>query len=1241
MSIKKILVSLIAGAVMTTAFALSAIAADALGGANFDSNAGVVFDGTNYYASLAEAVKGVHGADAVLYCKPDADLGSMTHGHVCNDLTVYGNGAYLSGGEQDFEIDQPSASGTSCAGLTGDITVRVDNLTGAGLWGTKSSEHTVNAVFTNCEALGKVYITGTAGEVNITLENCTFTGNDVSGCKVYSNTYGTITLDNVDFSGVDQPVALNNKSTGTQTIIMTDCDFDSCGAASKDYTVPVSVKSSVDGGTSVLTVDNCTFTGTVTNSIGQDADILLDYGVGKTDAVIKNTAGKVGVETASNEASYTETSKDKVYVADNKTEEAKEPVAKIGEKLYTSIQTAVDAAEENNVIVVLDNITAEVLPTADSSNHDASAFIHTDKDDVITLDLNGKTISVKGADEAKYDTLAIRNIGNLTITDTSDAKTGKITLAFDGTQEVGSSQIHSTILNYGTLTINGGTIENTATTGYSPYAIYNYSWGGNAVLTINDGVISSERTYAVIQAIYDDFSKNNNFVTVNGGTINGGLYSWYQGACLDAALKINGGTFNAGTSTEALRVRTSGTFAMPVVISDAAVINGATRIQAAADVNGKYYANIKTAFEAAQNGEKVKLLGNVTLSDVLLYADRNGKTWNGSYAFDFRINKDITLDLNGYTIKSTGGSDSQPYAIFCVDGAGKLTVEDTSAEKTGKIICAATAPGRSYNVVLYNEAGDIVLNGGTFINSSEVEGLDHLVIDSVTAGDTSLVINDGAKLISNKDEFALIVRSQGGAGTQNVNINGGEVEGGIWVVLKNGGNDVMNFTVTDGTFTANEDALVVSNYAAPADGATADDVSIAGGTFYGNVRIGTNTGNLLSDGFISGGLFSNDVNEYTTADFAAVPQYNGMYAIVDENLAVEAIEVKFKDVTATDAEGEKLYNINLVATDEDIINRLNSADLTFKLTSVHDMAYTIIASNDEIKINPVNNSDDRYEFHFNGKTDVETDTANTITIGQVKFEGYGEYDFEIVADAPNAVHATTLYDNIVDTFVPNGEDGVQAGELIVTDKIDGDYIAVPTRNLIINVDFPNSVEEQTIAYNDMKVVVSGGDLAEAITIDLGSDAVETEIETENDKADAKYFADFVDGAYVVTVTDVLTLNNSYNVEVSGAGYRTARYTVTMNCEEYKTLNFWNNVKDNAVEVEEKKDSSKKNVTFLAGDIVKDSVINIYDLSAVVSYFGEIDLNKSGEYNAYAKYDLNRDGKIDSMDVAYVLVSWGK
>ncbi len=42
---------------------------------------------------------------------------------------------------------------------------------------------------------------------------------------------------------------------------------------------------------------------------------------------------------------------------------------------------------------------------------------------------------------------------------------------------------------------------------------------------------------------------------------------------------------------------------------------------------------------------------------------------------------------------------------------------------------------------------------------------------------------------------------------------------------------------------------------------------------------------------------------------------------------------------------------------------------------------------------------------------------------------------------------------------------------------------------------------------------------------------------------------------------------------------------------------------------------------------------------MVSYFG--DEHSVTAESPYAKYDLNRDGKIDSIDVAYVLVSWGR
>ena len=165
----------------------------------------------------------------------------------------------------------------------------------------------------------------------------------------------------------------------------------------------------------------------------------------------------------------------------------------------------------------------------------------------------------------------------------------------------------------------------------------------------------------------------------------------------------------------------------------------------------------------------------------------------------------------------------------------------------------------------------------------------------------------------------------------------------------------------------------------------------------------------------------------------------------------------------------------------------------------------------------------------------------------------------------------------------------------------------------------------------MKATISGGDLTEPRAIAFGTDAAVADPETETFSFDQNTCTYTYTGAFVKNLT--------YNVTIEGEGYRTARYTVNLN--EEKTLSFWNNAKDAAVAIETGNDGSEATVTYLAGDIVMNNTIDIYDLSAVVSYFGEVDLNTDETMYGYAKYDLNRDGKIDSKDVAMVLVSWGK
>ena len=377
---------------------------------------------------------------------------------------------------------------------------------------------------------------------------------------------------------------------------------------------------------------------------------------------------------------------------------------------------------------------------------------------------------------------------------------------------------------------------------------------------------------------------------------------------------------------------------------------------------------------------------------------------------------------------------------------------------------------------------------------------------------------------------------------------------------------------------------------------------------------------------IIGGSNISSIDYSASEKLITVESHDGttdVFEINDNGSIVKAgadkITVVFKETSEAN-----VYEIALQAAGEKAINRLNSMDISFANNSQliagvpGAIDYTIEGNSaNNITVNNVVN--DRYEFHFNGKDNV-SDTAKELVIGTVTFTGYGVINFAIDNSETNAVHATKTADSIVETYTTaDGNliiDYVNAADGTNDSAIDNVTLSVPTNKLTVNIAMNNKVNDNAKDYQKMKVAIAGGTYSEEI--ELGTDGVA-----------------LTNDAYVIERD--LAENTPYTVTVSGEGYRTARYTVTMNAD--KVLNFWNNVKDKAVEVEEGKEASAKEVTFLAGDIVKDGTINIYDLSAVVSYFGTI--NNVDAESEYAKYDLNRDGKIDSKDVAYVLVSWGK
>ena len=263
---------------------------------------------SGYAATLTEALTAAYKANAgaiTIVCRPGADVGTMTHGHVADDLTIYGNDAYLSGGECDLEVDTYTFSratgkqATDGAYLAKDITITAYELDNLGVWGERHTDHTVTVNLTDCDGkalegktnVQRVYISGTTGVNNITLTDCDFL---TKATAVYSNADGAIKAVKCSFTGGQVPFNINHKANGTQTVAVENCRFTNCGDADgwKQFAAPLRLVNS-GAGTQSAEVTGCAFADTV----GANGDILL--GDGRTDQASNDVALKV-TDTAAN-----------------------------------------------------------------------------------------------------------------------------------------------------------------------------------------------------------------------------------------------------------------------------------------------------------------------------------------------------------------------------------------------------------------------------------------------------------------------------------------------------------------------------------------------------------------------------------------------------------------------------------------------------------------------------------------------------------------------------------------------------------------------------------------------------------------------------------------------------------------------------------------------------------------------------------------------------------------------------
>ena len=262
----------------------------------------VYYNGATY-ATLAEALKGVYMSTptetAKVYCKADADVGTLTHGHVADDIIIYGNGAVISGGEGDIEIDtykysrETGVQAQDGSYLDKDITVKVYDLDGIAAWGQRNTDKTINLVFENCQNMDRIYFTNTAndeGKINITLNDCSFDGNKGSNTNtsVYSNAAGDINITNTSFKNIVVGLNINHKSAGVQNITLDNCVFEDCSlpadaeaANASTYAAPIRIVTRNDATTNLI-VKNVEIVYTDDNTNCGNGDILL--GDGRYDA---------------------------------------------------------------------------------------------------------------------------------------------------------------------------------------------------------------------------------------------------------------------------------------------------------------------------------------------------------------------------------------------------------------------------------------------------------------------------------------------------------------------------------------------------------------------------------------------------------------------------------------------------------------------------------------------------------------------------------------------------------------------------------------------------------------------------------------------------------------------------------------------------------------------------------------------------------------------------------------------
>lgn len=467
-------------------------------------------------------------------------------------------------------------------------------------------------------------------------------------------------------------------------------------------------------------------------------------------------------------------------------------------RYYMTLQQAVDAAEDDETVVVAKDLSAsgaEYLVTLD------------DESKTVTVDLNGKTLlytgSGTGSNPQNGEAISV-SAGKLVL------KNGTVNMVND---EAGGSvywgiRVHGT----GSLVMSKVAVKSED----SPLFMSAVSAGGKIYLTLDECHIEG-----VYSAVYMNGSTSPAEITINNSTIvskDVGIY---------VSNSVNTGNRQKLTITDST---VTGTTAIEVKHTDA-TITGCTLISTAAEqksqINGNGSCTEGFAFAVTGNGDTDKTTGTVVVSGCKFYngkpsstdaeengfyfvfttaegasvtvdgeaadetavygayearvsnawfdtfenavknAEANGKTVvllkdvevgeAGSAATGLVVSGTLTVDFNGFTVSNVGTG----YAVVVSGSDAKVTLIDSSEEQTGGIYGGSGGDNQALRV---ESGATLDIYGGNYNVGGDAQGKGN----STVAIRTNSTVNIyGGRFASEKDYqgkyFVLNVQQTTGA----------------------------------------------------------------------------------------------------------------------------------------------------------------------------------------------------------------------------------------------------------------------------------------------------------------------------------------------------------------------------------------------------------------------------------------------------------------------------------------------